>query len=297
MLGHVPIGSTALGQGPVAIAEESRLSAISVRQLYSEVCDILLEPGALTGETISDSVFLEILNDCLRDLMQSSECFKKINSIPLVAGTRIYNEPYYINQPTNIFADEQNLTRSSGNYWDNSDYRWQLSPNGMPQEWRNDQVQEDQVEIRPAPSWTGNVASCASGLLGTFSAIPAFIDFTITSPGSALYGTISSAYNGSVYLGTTAPLFGTIGEMVCSTTNLCQISTYTFDNEITSLDSYVPDVPGSFQPYIKFMILSRVFGTDGEAKNPNLQKYYLNRTQEAIRLLRAVSQEILLEVA
>lgn len=271
--------------------------AISVRQVYSEVCDALLEPGALTGETISDSVFLEILNDCLRDFMQASECFKKINNIPLVAGTRVYNEPYYINQPTNVYADEDTLHRSSGTYWDASDYRWQLAPNGTPQEWRNDQVQEDQVEIRPAPSWSGNTTSCAAGLYGIISSIPAFIDFTISSPTAPLYGAISSAYAGDVYLDTTAPAFGTVASMDCSSTNLSQISTYTFDNEIGSLDAYIPDVPETFQPYIKFMVLSRAFGTDGETKNPNLQKYFLNRTQEAVRVLRAVAQEILLEVS
>lgn len=270
---------------------------ISVRQVYKEVCDVLLEPNALTGETISNSVFLEILNDCLRDFLQASECFKKINSIKLVAGTRVYSEAYFINQPSNLYADEENLYRSSGEYWDNSDYRWQLSANGTPQEWRNDQVQEDQVEIRPAPSWTGNDVSCAAGLYGTISAIPASVDFTITSPTSPLYGTFSSAYAGAVYLDTTAPLYGTIASMNCSATNLSQIFTYTFDTDLMSLDAYIPDIPDTFQPYIKFMVLARIFGTDGEVKNPNLQKYYLNRSQEAVRLLRAVSQEILLEVA
>lgn len=271
--------------------------AISVRQVYKEVCDVLLEPTALTGSTVTDTVFLEILNDCLRDFMQASECFKKISHIPLVAGTRVYNEAYFINQPSNLYADEENIYHSSGNYWDNSDYRWQLDGNGTPQEWRNDQVQEDQVEIRPAPSWTGNTVSCASGLYGTVSSIPASVDFTITSPTSPLYGAISTAYTGPVYLDTTAPLYGTVASMTCSATNLSQIFTYTFDSEITILDAYIPDIPDSFQPYVKFMTLSRIFGMDGETKNPNLQKYYLNRAQEAVRILRAVSQEILLEVA
>jgi len=269
---------------------------ISVRQVYKEVCDVLLEPTALTGDTITDTAFLEVLNDSLRDFLQSSECFKKINHISLVAGTRVYDEAYFINQPSNLYADEENVYRSSGNYWDNSDYRWQSEANGTPREWRNDQVREDQVEIRPAPSWSGNTVSCAAGLYGTISAIPASIDFTITSPTSPLYGTISTAYAGPVYLETTAPFFGTVSTMTCSATNLSQIFTYTFENEITSLDSYISDVPDSFQPYIKFMALSRIFGTDGEVKNTNLQKYYLNRSQEAVRLLRAVSQEILLEV-
>lgn len=271
--------------------------AISVRQVYKEVCDVLLEPTALTGSTVTDTVFLEILNDCLRDFMQASECFKKINHIQLVAGTSVYNEAYFINQPAFLYADEENIYRSSGNYWDNSDYRWQLDGSGTPQEWRNDQLQEDQVQVRPAPSWTGNTVSCAAGLYGTISAIPASVDFTITSPTSPLYGTISTAYTGPVYLDTTAPLYGTVASMTCSATNLSQIFTYTFDSEITSLDAYIPDIPDSFQPYVKFMTLSRIFGMDGETKNPNLQKYYLNRAQEAVRILRAVSQEILLEVA
>ena len=256
----------------------------------------MLEPGALTGDTVTDTVFLEILNDSLRDVMQASECFKKVRHIQLVTGTRVYNEAYFVNQPSNLYADEENLYRSSGNYWDNSDYRWLMSGNGTPQEWRNDQVQEDQVEIRPAPSWTGNTVTCAAGLYGTISATSGAVDFNITAT-APLYGTIASAYTGAVYLDTTTPAYGTVGLMTCSATNLSQIFTYTFDNEIESLDAYIPDIPDSFQPYVKFMVLSRIFGMDGESKNTSLQKYYLNRVQEAVRLLRAVSQEILLEVS
>lgn len=256
----------------------------------------MLEPGVLTGDTVTDTVFIEILNDCLRDFMQASECFKKINNIPLVSGTRVYNEAYFVNQPSNLYADEDSLYRSSGNYWDNSDYRWQQAPSGIPIEWRNDQVQEDQVEIRPAPSWSGNTVSCSGGLYGTIASTSGAVDFDITTT-APLYGTIASAYTGAVYLETSAPLYGTIASMVCSATNLSQVFTYTFDSEIDSLDAYIPDIPDSFQPYIKFMVLARIFGMDGESKNTSLQKYYTNRTQEAVRLLRAVSEEILLEVA
>ncbi len=270
--------------------------AISVRKLYQEVCDVLLEPSALTGDTVSEDDFLDILNDCLRDFLQSSECYKKICHLPIVAGTRVYNEDYFVNQPTNIYADEENLYRSSGNYWDNSDYRWQLQPNGIPSEWRNDQVQEDQIEIRPAPSWSGNTVTCAAGLYGNISSTSGVVDFNITAT-APLYGTIASAYTGDVYLEATYPFFGTVSGMTCSATNLTEITTYTFQKEITSLDDYIPDIQDSLKPYVKFMILSRIFGMDGEVKNTTLQKYYLNRSQEAVRLLRAVAQEILLEVA
>lgn len=270
--------------------------AISVRKLYQEVCDVLLEPSALTGDTVSVDDFLDILNDSLRDFLQSSECYKKINHNLLTAGTRVYDNEYFVNQPTHLYADEQNLYRSSGNYWDNSDYRWQLDPSGTPSEWRNDQVQENQVEIRPAPSWSGNTVTCAAGLYGTIASTSGVVDFNITTT-SPLYGTIASAYPGAVYLENTSPVLGTAASMICSATNLTQIFTYTFDKEITSLDDYIADIQDSFKPYVKFMVLSRIFGMDGEVKNTTLQKYYLNRSQEAVRLLRAIAQEILLEVA
>jgi hypothetical protein len=270
--------------------------AISVRKLYQEVCDVLLEPSALTGDTVSNDDFLDILNDSLRDFLQSSECYKKIDHNLLVAGTRVYENDYFVNQPTHLYADEDNLYRSSGNYWDNSDYRWQLDPNGIPAEWRNDQVQENQVEIRPAPSWSGNSVTCSTGLYGTISSVSGVVDFDITVS-APLYGTISSTYTGPVYTDVTSPMAGTIAALLCSATNLTQIFTYTLEREITSLDDYIPDIQDTFKPYIKFMILSRIFGMDGEVKNTTLQKYYLNRSQEAVRILRAVAQEILLEVA
>ena len=98
---------------------------ISVRSVYTKVCNTLLEPGGLTGLTLTDEDFLRIFNSSVRNFLNCSNCFIYINNIQALLGVRIYDHPYWVNQPYVAMIDESNLYRSSGAYWDNSDYRWQ----------------------------------------------------------------------------------------------------------------------------------------------------------------------------
>lgn len=272
--------------------------AISVNDLYLEVCDALLEPGGLTGQTITVTQFLEILNDCLRDFFESSNCFLKLNNVVAELGVRVYSQDWFINQPQTILCDESNIQQGSGNYWDNSDYRWQQLGPGTPQEWRNDELQEDQFEVRPSPAWNGYQVNFAGGFYGTFSATSDVITFDVNyDPASAgMYGTISSGDYGAIYPEYTSPMYGIVANIIEPTLNFTQITTYTLDQEIGSLDEYIPDVPDSLKPCIRFMTLARIYATDGEEKCESLAKYYSQRSQETIRILRSVSQQVLLEV-
>lgn len=271
--------------------------AISVRQIYEEFCDTVLEPGGLTGLTITESEFLRLLNDALRNIMQASSCFIKINNIPLEQDVRIYNHAYFINQPVAALAEENTIFESAGNFWDNSDYRWLQLGSGTPQEWRLDQLQEDQIEVRPAPSWDGYTATFSAGYYGTLSATSSANSYNldIDPASSGMYGTISETDLGDVYVEVTAPLYGTIASIQESGLNLTEITTYTFENEIASIDAYIPDLPDSFKPYVKFAVLSLAFSMDGEIKNDVLTKYYKQRTNELFGILRSVTGEALLE--
>lgn len=272
--------------------------AISVASVYLEVCDAILEPGGLTGETLTDSDFLQFLNDCLRDFFECSNGFQKFQNIVSQLGVRIYDHPYFVNQPQVVLIDESNLFRGSGNYWDNSDYRWQQLGPGTPQEWRNDQVQENEIEVRPAPAWNGYQPIFNGGMYGNLSTTSGAVTFDIAyDPASTgMYGTISACDYGDVYVEFSSPMFGTIGGMAEATLNITEITTYTPDVEIDSLTAYIPDLPDSFQQYVVFGILTRAYQMDGELKNENLAKYYGNRFQEIVRILRSVCTEALLEV-
>lgn len=271
--------------------------AISVRSVYLDVCDTLLEPGGLTGDTVTDTDFLRLLNDAIRNIFQASSCILRINNIIESMDTRVYTHPYYINQVICALSDESNIQQGSGNYWDNSDYRWQQAGPGTPQEWRTDQLPEDQIEIRPAPAWNGYQVEIPGGFYGTFSESDSAATFDISydPASSGMYGTIGATDLGSVYVEFSSPMYGIPADIVESTLNITEIATYTMDFEITSLDDYIPDLPNSFQPYVKFSVLSGIFAMDGEVKNENLTKYYKQRTNELFGILRSVSGEILLQ--
>ena len=295
---------------------------ISVRNIYRKVCNVLLEPDGLTGLTLTDGEFLRILNTAVRNLLNASNCFIYINNIQAMTGVRIYGHPYWVNQPYVAMIDESNLYRSSGSFWDNSDYRWQQQGTGNPIEWRNDQLEENQIEIRPAPYWTGYEVTCAPGLYGiigtsAFLYLAAFysggfypgafqtqtVPFNPNSSvtlscdpsfPSGFLGTISKADLGSVYLEVVGGMYGTIASLVPSDMNITEFTSYNMNNEIVDIDEYIPDIPESLEPYIAFMTLQYIFSQDGEVKNDRLEKYYGQRFKEVLRLLDAVSAESLL---
>jgi hypothetical protein len=297
---------------------------ISVRELYNQVCDSILEPDGLTGLTVSESDFIRFVNDAVRLLFSSSDCFIYITNKQIQVGVDIYSNPYWVNQISTVLCDESNLTRGSGSYWDNSDYRWQMQGPGNPEEWRNDQLQENQIQVRPTPYWNGYELVCISGQYGTFSQNPLLSQkafqsnafqqnsFQVSNTPSStngtinincdpsylggFIGTISKADLGSVYLNVVGPMFGVVSDMVPSDLNLSQFVTYTQDIAIDSIDGVIADIPDSFTPYIKFAVLSYIFSMDGESKNNRLTKYYKQRFEEIVRLLRSVSSDALLSV-
>jgi len=248
----------------------------------------------LTGQTVTDSQFLRLLNDTLRVIFQSSSCFCKLLNIETYLGVRLYSHPNFVNEISMAQCDESNINQGSGNYWDNSDYRWQNDGPGTPQEWRSDQILDNQIEVRPAPAWTGYSPTLpVNGLIGTLSATSDAVTFDIDYDPTAagMYGTISKADLGAVYAEFTAPMFGLIGTIKEATLNITEIATYTLNDEIEDLDAYIPDLPASFAPYVKFGVLSYIYAMDGETKNENLSKYYRKRLEELIALLGIVDGE------
>lgn len=267
---------------------------ISVRKIYNDVCDSILEPGGLTGQTLTDDQFLRMLNDALRVIFQSSSCFAKLINVETELGVRMYDHPNFVNEISMAQCDESNINQGAGNYWDNSDYRWQQDGPGTPQEWRSDQILDNKIEIRPAPAWTGYSPTLpVNGFIGTLSATSDVVTFDIDydPTSSGMYGTISDTDLGSVYVEFTSPMYGTIGTIKEATLNITEFAIYTLENEIEDIDVYIPDLPASFAPYVKFGVLSYIYSMDGECKNENLSKYYKKRLEELIGLLSIVDDE------
>jgi len=268
--------------------------AISVRDLYEQICDCVLEPVTLTGQTITDSQFLSALNQVLSDFLQLGGYIKPlINQAEL--GVRIYESPGPSTVIKNLAVDEAGVPMNSGFYWDQSDAYWQNSEPGTPQEWRQDQLEVQGCEVRPAPAWTGwDIAISGSGLYGQISSTSDSLGLDIECDPAAvsgLLGTISECDYGSVYVDCAGPMFGIISDMQVSELNITQFSVCSTQYVIDDLNQWIPDIDASFMPFIRIGIMRIISENNAETKSINADRYYGGRIMEGVELLKSVSEE------
>lgn len=267
---------------------------ISVRDLYEQICDCVLEPGELTGEAITDDQFISALNQTIIDFLQLGGYIKPlINQAEL--GVRIYQSPGPDTIIKNLAVDETGIPMNSGFYWDQSDAYWQNNGPGTPQEWRQDQLDVQGFEVRPAPAWTGwEIEILGSGLYGQLSETSSPMGFDIECDpvfADGFLGTISECDFGDVYADCAGGMFGIISDMQVSELNMTQFSICSPAYTISSLDDYIPDISDSFIPYLRLNLMRVISNNDSETKSVNAGKYYAGRVMEGVQLLKAVTEE------
>ena len=268
--------------------------AISVRELYEQICDCVLEPTALTGQTITDSQFMSALNQVLSDFLQLGGYIKPlINQAEL--GVRIYESPGPSTVIKNLAVAETGIPMNSGFYWDQSDAYWQNSEPGTPQEWRQDQLEEQGLEVRPAPAWTGwDIEVSGAGLYGQISSTSGSMGLdTECDPAAVggLLGTISECDYGSVYVDCAGPMFGVISSMQVSDSNITQFSICSTQYTIDDIDQWIPDIDPSFAPFIRMGIMRIISESNSETKSLNADRYYSNRILEGASLIKSITEE------
>lgn len=268
--------------------------AISVRELYNQICDGLLEPGALTGDVFSDADFINTVNQVVSQFLELGAYIKPLIN-KTIQDQRIYESPGPTSVTKNVAVDESGITMNSGFYWDQSDAYWQNNPSGNPQEWKSDRLEVQGLEVRPAPDWTGFDVAVSASLYGVISATSgAVYGFDIDCDPlavSGLLGTISECDYGSVYVDCAGPMLGTIADMQVSELNITHFDIVAPQYTITSLDDYIPDIAESFLPYLRLATMRILSNNDAETKSVNGSKYYTSRTQEGAALISSITEE------
>lgn len=268
---------------------------ISVRSLYSQVCDSLLEPGGLTGETVTDEQFLQILNQCLSEFLQLGPYVKPLIN-PTELGVRIYESPGPATVIKNLAVDETGITMNSGFYWDQSDASWQNNGPGTPQEFRQDQLDNQQFEVRPSPAWNGwQLETSGIGLYGQISTTSNLAsDFNIEADerqSQGLLGTISECDYGNVYADPATIFFGVVSGMEVSDLNITQFSILDQTQPIESLGEYIQDISDLFVPYLRLNIMRQIANTNSESKSTNASKYLSARCEEGVAIIKSITDE------
>lgn len=271
---------------------------MTVNDIYSSVCDTLLEPvllnlpsttGLQTG-MLTEQQFLDFFSDTVRDFIQQSGLVKKIFVIPVMSGTGVYTEYDQQMEVEDVFYNERYLSPTDSYNLDALFFDWQTA-SGTPQTWNEDRVAVKNIQLVPNPIVTGFTVGVTGNLLGTISAVAGATDFNVTTTADFL-GTISS-YTSAVYVDPVAGMYGTIGNMIPSLGNLMMSSTalptYTKTYQLTD---FIQGIPDTFTLYLKYGVLERVFKMDGEMKDELRERYSKSRFQEGVALARAIMQEV-----
>ncbi len=268
-----------------------------VNDIYTQICDTLLEPllstlpntGLQTG-MLTVQQFLDFFSDTFRDFAQQSGLIKKLFIIPVVANTNVYQEYDQQMEVEDVFYNERYLSPTDLYNLDALFVNWRTAI-GPPQTWNEDRVNVKNIQIVPNPQITGFTVGTTSNFFGTLSAVADPLDFNITTSAN-FFGTISS-YTGPAYIDPIAGMYGTISVIVPSAGNLMMsstaIPTYTKTYALTDIIQGIPD---SFTVYLKYGVLERVFKMDGEMKDSLRERYCKARFQEGVSLARAIMQQV-----
>lgn len=278
--------------------EAAQLMAVTLNQLYLEICNVILEPGGFSLGLVTLTDFANFAQEICTDFLTKTEIIKKIICVDSQAGVDTVTLPDTISDTIYCNYNQSYLHRTSGFYLDNSNAGWSTYTNA-PTTWRQDEVQPKQLSISPIPDVDGSSVQVAlgQGVYGTISGTSNanVVDINASMP---LFGTIGG-FDGPVYLEVTAPMFGTIAAMSVSATNLEMIASAVpelFSNAyVLSTMQFWPLqlVPDSCSMYLKYGILARIFGSDGEMKDLAKSQYASERYQEGLALWCAImSQEL-----
>ena len=248
--------------------------------IYSQCCDVLLEPGGLQLGLLTTDQFWAIANEVLIDFYGKTDIIKKVFNIQMMAGVSVYPEPDNLSEVDTALANQTYLHRSSGYYLDNTDPAWALQ-NNAPVMFREDELPISQLQLSPTPNVSGNGVAFTNVGQGVIAAAVSGGDFGITAstPG---FGVIAG-FSGNPYLETANPGFGVIGEMVVSSGNITAVGA------ITPTDmSYLLMLPPSFRVYLKYGILAQIFASDSELKDMQKAYYCQARYAEGVNLAAAI---------
>lgn len=204
--------------------------ATTVQSVYDRVCRMLLEDGGLCL-VYSEGAFLADLAVAVRTLLQSTGIVKVYDSASVTSGTGTvaigdeYMEVY------DLFWNQRYLLRSFGLAMDETDPFWQ-SAQKTPEQWREDQLAANTVQIAPKPS--------ANGTLGW----------------------IASVQSASATLG---------------------------------MGDNIPYMPDSLCNYLPYMVLAKIFESEGESRDLNRSAYCRARRDECMNIAKAIMAEELMD--
>lgn len=274
--------------------------SVLVGQIIAAVCDVILEPyvngdftqgGGPQLGIITQDELLGMYQVVFTDLLQQCGLIKRPYAFVQRFGIPTYVMPNSANDIEEVFSDQIALFQTDGFDLDRTNPTWQEDV-GTPASWHEDRMDMKQFALEPAPELTGTDVYESSGLggYGVISAIAnGTISLTATNDG---YGTIG-AESGPMALLASGAGFGVPSSIIPVEGNILVIAKAGSHETPVWMTSLMESLPDSFQHYLKYGILAKLFSTDGELKDNQRAIYCNARYLEGVNIAKAITGEMI----
>ncbi len=297
-------------------------------EILLEPSDGGIYPGLSLG-IVTEADFFTLLNIVLEDFINRTGLAWTIFSQQIAIGVTTYIQPNDLNEVKVAFVGGQMIEHSSLADLDDWRYDWRILQ-GTPAWWHQDGLPPKTIELAPSPDYSGATYTTPGtwGIYGLFNGAaigqytgtasysgtaltwvsgPAFdanwanyslhnINLVAAPPNGVLnqISTVTDATH--LVLSNNAGTSGGARLFYVSITNdgnLTMIGPAGLSAFLTTLGQIIPVIPDSFCFYLSMGILSRIFSTDGEAKDLQRSYYCDARYSEGCAAAAAISGELL----
>lgn len=264
---------------------------IYVQSIYDDVCNALLEPAGLQLEILTVDDFLGIFAEVIQEWCQATGLVKKLFAKPVSASVAAVSIPDEAIDVQQVYCAEKYLGRNTALELDLLAQDWRAA-SGPPRSWHEDRLSPKTLELNPVPTLAGNVVAVGGGggFYGTISDLSGS-DWSAIGSGS-FYGVVSVVSGPDTWEAPHA-VFGTISDLQSSIGNALLVAAVKPPQKAYELASLVEHVPDSFSQYLKYGVLAKIFGVDGELRDELRQRYCSARFSEGVNLAKAISEEVL----
>lgn len=261
----------------------------TVQDVYTEVCDMLLEPGGLSL-VYTQAAFLRDLETVIVEMCQDTKLAVALLCIDVPVGVPDVELPESCIDVYDVVYRHRTILPNTS-FDIAQDDPLIDSGYGQPQEWYRSNLDSGTMRLVPAPRAIGvkTTPDPYEGLYGTIGAMTGTeLTLSVDYP---LYGVIGGVVDGDTFIEVDGQMLGTIAEFTTSRTNGILVSAVRPISDGLTLDDIIAHIPDTFAIYLKWYVLRNIWSTDGESKDIARAKYAMARIEEIRNLIDAVNRE------
>lgn len=267
------------------------MSGTQWQAIYTDICNVLLEPGGLQLGLYTVDQFLTQGGEVLTDFLSQTGLVKRIWIQQAQAGIATYQESDQMTHLEGVIVNGHYLYRTSEFFLDEFRSHWEQAYD-TPASFREDNLPVHQVSVNPLPNLTGNQVTvpAGQGAYGQMSATANAAEFDIgTSAVTPMgFGTFLG-FGGNPFVEVTGLGLGVLSTFVPSSGNVVMFASALPSNiAALTLASPIELLPDSFLAYVRFGILAQIYSSDNELKDEQKARYCAARYQEGLILASAM---------